>query len=74
MTTNLLGSTVGTRKISFSDWDNIDDFSCKELWSGVSCLQNRQIPKYKKHNNGWNKQYVSHNNFLSMVAILVKIK
>ena len=74
MTTNLLGLAVGTRKISFSDYDNIDDFSCKELWLGVLCLQNRQIPKHKKHNDGWNKQYVLHNNFQSMVAIMVKIK
>ena len=74
MTANLLGPTVGTRKISFCDNDNIDDFSCKELWSGVLCLQNRQIPKYKKYNDGWNKQYVSHNNFRSMIAIMVKIK
>ena len=47
---------------------DIDDDG-KGLWSVVLCLQNRQIPKYKKHNDGWNKQYVSHNNFRSMVAI-----
>ena len=34
MTTNLLGLAVGTWKISFNDYDYIDDFSCRSYDQG----------------------------------------